>query len=77
MRIWPFIEFWGRRKNQIAAFVESHTGDGKGPPIILDLAWALAPFLERHFPQLNQDGILDDFVETLRQSMDNSPPAQT
>lgn len=48
-----------------------------GPNILLDFAWSIAPFLERHFPQLNDQGILDDALATLQSMFDDSPPANT
>ncbi len=70
VNIWPAVQFWGRRKNQIADLVADHKPHH--PPILLDLAWALAPFLKRHWPQLNDQGILDDAVETLQKMFDES-----
>lgn len=72
MRIGPLIAFYGRRHEQIEAIVRAHAGTGT--PIILDLAWSLAPFLKRHFPQLNDQGILDDALVTLQAMFDDSPP---
>jgi hypothetical protein len=65
MRILPAIEFYGRRSQQLEALMQKGK-KGEGPHILLDLAWSLAPFLTRHFPQLNDQGILDDVLATLQ-----------
>lgn len=72
MNIMPLIQFWGKHGEQITGLVEKNK---TGPHIFLDLAWSLAPFIERHFPKANENGILDDALAALQASFDDSPPA--
>lgn len=71
MNIMPAVGFYWKHGSQLQAmFVQSNTPNGAR--LILDLADALLPVIEKHFPQYNQDDMLDDAVAMLREIM--APP---
>ena len=66
MKVVPLVEFWLRRHVQIEAMF-NHTNPGA----VLEVLAAVVPVIEKRWPQLNKDGILDDLLNTLVQAADD------
>ena len=66
MKIMPLMDFWMRRHEQIEALFS-----GRNPGALLEVVAAVIPVIEKRWPQLNKDGILDDALKTLVAAMDD------
>ena len=64
MNIMPFIGFYWRQHQVIAALVDTG-GYGKTAPVAIDFIKANVPLIKARWPELNKNGMLDDFVATL------------
>lgn len=62
MNFLPLVGFYYRRHDKISALLKGSAGSGG---IVVDFAKALAPVVKKHWPQLNEDGLLDDALATL------------
>ena len=73
MQVLPLVGFFWRRNKQIAALLEAGQSSDKSSHIVLDVANAAAPLLHRYFPELNEDGLLDDALTTLKEAFAPAP----
>lgn len=73
MNLLPLVGFYWRRNQQIEKLVAS--GHSDNSHIVLDLANAAAPLLKKYYPALNEDGMLDDALTTLKEVL--APPSNT
>ncbi len=69
MNIMPAVGFWWKHGTQLQ---EMFAGKSHGSPLVLDVVTALQPVIKKHWPQYNQDNLLDDAVAMLREMM--TPP---
>jgi hypothetical protein len=76
MNVFPLVGFWWRRSQQIEALLERP--GGKPSPgrssFVLDLATALVPIVKKNWPQLNENGLLDDALATAKEVFAPTPP---
>jgi hypothetical protein len=63
VQILPWVGFYYRQHEQLAKLTAG--GDGTA---LLDIATALEPVIKKHWPQLNENGLLDDLLATLQAS---------
>jgi len=71
MNLLPLVGFYWRRSQDIEKLVGSgHSGDSH---LITDLLEANAPLLKKYWPALNENGLLDDALATLKEVL--APPA--
>lgn len=68
MNIIPIMGFYMRRHEQIRSLAGALSGN---PGAVVALATALVPVVKKHWPQFNADGILDDALTTLQQTLDD------
>ena len=69
MNLEPLLGFWWRRSSQLREMF------GQGPDnsaLILDAIAAALPFIKKHWPQYDKDGLLDDILATLKEVL--APP---
>jgi hypothetical protein len=64
MNIMPFIGFYWRQHQVIADLVGTG-GYGKTAPLVINFVKANVPLIKARWPELNKNGMLDDFVNTL------------
>jgi hypothetical protein len=64
MNLMPFIGFYWRQHQTIAALIGTG-GDGKKAALMINFVKVNAPFIKAQWPEYNQNGMLDDFVNTL------------
>ena len=73
MQLLPIAGFYFKHGSQIESLMsKGGTGDGH---LISDLAAALAPVIKNHWPSLDENGLIDDAVELLRQMFAPPPGA--
>jgi hypothetical protein len=60
--------FYFRQHQTIAALVGTG-GDGKKAALLMDFVKANAPLIKAVKPELNQNGLLDDFVNSLEETI--------
>ena len=68
MRIVPAIQFYLRRHEQLDKLFDSH----RGTAAVLELARAVLPIVNRRWPHLNPEGLLEDVIETAEQVFEDS-----
>ncbi len=77
MNVLPLVGFWWKHGSQIEALLERP--GGKPSPgrssLVLDLAAGLLPVVKKHWPQLNENGLLDDALATAKDVF-APPPSQ-
>jgi hypothetical protein len=66
MNMIPAIGFYWRQHQQLAKLT-SHSG------ALIDMANAVIPVVKKHWPKLNENGLLDDALETLKQMTAEQP----
>ena len=71
MQIMPLLGFYMRRGSQIEALVDKGNLPG-GSHLVLDIVAAIEPLLKKYYPALNDKGLLDDVVSTLKEVL--APP---
>ena len=64
MQVMPLLGFYMRRGSQIEALVDK--GSTGNSHLVLDIVAAIAPLLKKYYPALNDKGLLDDAVQTLK-----------
>jgi hypothetical protein len=64
MNIMPFVGFYWRQYQTIATLIGTG-GDGKRAALVVDFVKVNAPLIKAQWPELNQNGLVDDFVNTL------------
>ena len=70
MQLLPLVGFYWRRNQQIQKlFASGATSDSH---MLLDVVTTNLPLLKRYFPHLNEEGLLDDAVQTLKEVL--APP---
>jgi hypothetical protein len=67
MNIMPFVGFYWRQHQTIADLLGG--GDGKTSALAIDFIKVNAPLVKARWPALNKNGLLDDFVNTLEESL--------
>jgi hypothetical protein len=73
MNLLPLGGFYWRRSKDIEKLVSSgHSTDGSSH-FILDVLNANAPLLKKYYPAINENGLLDDAMEILKEVL--APPA--
>jgi len=77
MQLLPLVGFYWRRNQQINRLVASGRGSDQSSHIVLDIANAAAPLLKKYCPQLNEDGLLDDALNTLKEVLSPPPVSAT
>lgn len=73
MQLLPLVGFYWRRNQQISKLVAG--GKTTNSHLVLDILEANAPILKKQFPSLNDDGLLDDFITTMKEVL--APPVNT
>ena len=73
MNLLPLVGFYWRRNKDIEKLVSSGHGSDGSSHLILDVLNANAPLLKKYWPALNENGLLDDALETLKEVL--APPA--
>ncbi len=68
MRIIPAIEFYARRHAQLNEIFKFH----RGVPAILEIARAVIPIVNRRWPNLNPEGLLEDALVTAEKVFEDS-----
>ncbi len=66
MKVLPLMEFWMRRHDQIQTVFS-----GSNPGALLEVLAAVIPVIEKRWPHLNKDGILDDALQSMVAAMDD------
>jgi hypothetical protein len=61
-KIGKLLGFWIRQKDTIAAMSGT---DHRGLRLFISLLHANAPVIKRYWPDMNRNGVLDDFINTL------------
>ncbi len=59
----PLVGFYYRRHNQLSALLGK--GSAGGAQKFLDFVKTNAPLIKKYWPQLNEDDLIDDAIETL------------
>ena len=67
MNLLPLVGFYWRRSAQIDKLVGSGTHSDGTSHLVLDVLTTAAPLLKKYWPALNQDGMLDDALVTLKE----------
>lgn len=62
MNLAPFIGFWFRQGKTIKSFAGT---DHTGLKLFIDLVHANINIVKQFWPDLNKNGLLDDFMKTL------------
>ena len=65
MNLFPFIGFYERQHETIRSMLNP---DKRGLKLSLDLLHANIPIIKQFWPELNKNGLLDDFLATLDQA---------
>ena len=73
MQILPILGFYMKHGSQIEALIDKGGSPGQSH-LVLDFAQALVPVLKKNWPQLNDNGLLDDALSTLTTML--VPPAE-
>ena len=73
MQIMPLLGLYMRRGSQIEALVDKGANTGGNSHLVLDIVAAVEPLLKKYYPALNDKGLLDDVVATLKEVL--APPA--
>ena len=71
MNFFPLVGFYYRRHAQLQALL-SKGSPGKSN-IVLEFVKANAPIIKKHWPQVNENGLLDDAVATLEAVITDGP----
>jgi len=71
VRIIPLVEFYFRRRTQIDELVAKTTGAAMAGA--LEILQAVGPIVIRRWPKLNQNGIVEDAIETLTEAFTADP----
>ena len=77
MNLLPLVGFYWRRSKDIEKLVSSGNSDDGSSHIVLDVLGAAAPLLKKYCPKLNENGLLDDAMETLKEVFAPPPPVPT
>ena len=73
MNVMPIIGFYYRQHGEIEKQL-ARAGGGNGSPVVLALAEAAIPVVKKFWPSLNENGLLDDALATLKEVL--APPDQ-
>ena len=66
MNLMPVVGFYWKHGSQINAMIPK-SGTAGQSSLILDVATAMAPVIKKHWPQLNENGLCDDALSTLKE----------
>ena len=72
MQIIPLLGFYMRRGSQIEVLIDKGAQPGNSH-LVLDIVAAVEPLLKKYYPALNDKGLLDDVISTLKEVL--APPA--
>lgn len=72
MNLLPLVGFYWRRNQQIEKLVSSGKNSDGSSHFVLDVMTAATPILKKYCPILNEDGLLDDALTTLKEVL--APP---
>lgn len=61
----PLAQYYEKHGAQIEAMLPTPSSAPGGNSLLLDLAATLVPFVKRHWPALNTNGLLDDTLTLL------------
>ena len=62
MNVIPFIGFYYRQRTTINKLMGT---ENKGLKLFINLLHANLPIFKKHWPELNENSLLDDFIKTL------------
>lgn len=62
----PLVGFYWKHNAQISALLPK-SGTANQSSLALDVATAMAPVIKKHWPQLNENGLCDDALSTLKE----------
>jgi len=70
MNFIPLVGFYYRRHAQISALLSGGAGHSG---LVLEFVKANVPVVKKHWPKLNENGLLDDAIATLEAMLTDSP----
>jgi hypothetical protein len=73
MQLLPLVGFYWRQNQTIAKLVGPSQSD-KSSREAIDLAAAAVTFLKKYYPALNENNLLDDALNTLKEVLTPPPP---
>lgn len=75
MNILPLIGFIERQHGTISMLLRKGSG-GKGTEMFLNFVNVNAPLVIQYWPQLNENGLVDDFVKSINAAFPpDAPPS--
>lgn len=74
MNLLPLVGFYWRRNQQLDKLVSSGKSSDGASHLILDVLAANAPLLKKYWPALDDQGLLDDALVTLKEVLAPPPP---
>ena len=74
MNLLPLVGLYWRRSQQIDKLVGSGAHSDGTSHLVIDVLTAATPLLKKYWPAINEEGLLDDVVSTLKEVL-SPPPA--